>query len=239
METGIDRSHIWFGGTNTNLWNEGANSGEPKSGICGPHTEVFVDLGEECGCDKSDCGPFCSPERFLEIANIVKITHHRKEAKSNALVPLPSPLLELGVGIERLEMIVQGLSSLDQSWKYMALKDVVMEFVGSAFESAVDKSYFMIFLDHTRALVHLVSDGGRPGPKGRTHVVRSVMKRLMKAGKELNLNVRNLFPVLIHTVAKIDKNVNPELIEKVGMIQEICDKEFARLEQNSITGNSC
>ena len=76
LDAGIPLSNTWPGGADSNIWFEGTNSGTPRSGICGPHSELFYPLVAEL---PPGAGPLNCPEAFLEISNLVTITHKSKD----------------------------------------------------------------------------------------------------------------------------------------------------------------
>ena len=53
-------------------------SGPPgPTGPCGPCSELYYDRGAEHGCDRPDCAPGCSCDRFLEYWNLVFMQYDR------------------------------------------------------------------------------------------------------------------------------------------------------------------
>ena len=78
-------------GEKSNFWSMG------DTGPCGPCTEIFYDRGEAYACGDPNCGPgHC--DRIMEIYNLVFMAYDLQPG--NVLVPLPTPNVDTGNGIE-------------------------------------------------------------------------------------------------------------------------------------------
>lgn len=227
VTAGIRENQIWPGDNSTNIWFEGANSGTERSGICGPHSEIFFDM--DPGKDGTPgANPLTHPERFLEVSNIVTITHQAHTGPSGDIVPLPQPLVELAMGMERVEMAMAGLFDVHHSPKLRAIGQTVREACSSLPEEENNKA-LRITVDHVRAITNLMADGGRPGPKGQGHVVRRLFRGLLEASDSLKLNICQSFPQLSQTVALVDASINSNLEPQMNTINEIFIGEARRM----------
>jgi alanyl-tRNA synthetase len=222
LAAGFSAQRIWPGGPDTNVWHEGANSGTPRSGICGPHSEVFYDL-DPARAHSPDASPLTRPARFLELSNIVTITH-RSRGGARGLDALPQPLIELAVGMERIDTVLAGERDVYASPKLAALRAAVR-----AHSAARDGGALRVAADHLRALTHLLADGGVPGPKGRGHVLRRLFRRLIDAADVLQLDLRAAYPALAATVCDVDAALNPALALRRGAVVAAMDAELARM----------
>jgi len=85
-----------------NYWRAG------DTGPCGPCSEIFWDKGPEHGADggPADGGE----ERFVEIWNLVFMQFDQQADGSS--IPLPTPSIDTGAGLERVLAVVQGVNSL-------------------------------------------------------------------------------------------------------------------------------
>ncbi len=218
---GFPENRIHGGGPSTNIWFEGANSGTPRSGICGPHSEIFVALDGDGG------GPLVDPDRYLEVSNVVTITHHARPG-GHGIDPLPRPLAELAVGMERLEALCAGASDVHCSPKLSAVRGALMEAGARAEVHSLD---LRVVTDHVRAATHLLADGGRPGNKGRPNVVRRLIRRLFVAAEAIELDVRASYPRLARVVAAVDGGINPNLAGNLDNVIEAFDHEAHRRER--------
>jgi alanyl-tRNA synthetase len=227
LAAGISDDRIWQGDRSSNIWFEGANSGTERSGICGPNSEVFLELDASNGG-----GPLKTPERFIELTNIVAITH--RKGTENNLERLPTPLVELAAGMERIEMVIGGLRDVYQTPKLRSIADSIVSCDSASMRVPSERRGLNVTVDHVRALTHLIADGGRPGPKGRGHVIRRLFRRLLQASSSLHLNSRVEFPKLARVVADVDSRINPNLSSEMPHILEIFDSEAERMSGMAI-----
>jgi alanyl-tRNA synthetase len=230
LDAGILSNRIWPGDSSSNIWFEGANSGTERSGICGPNSEVFLEITPATN-DRINANPLTQVARFIELSNIVTITHHKR---SNGLNLLPAPLAELAVGMERIDTVIEGLANVYESPKFRSIADSMRPFYASSSNNATLEDARVVAMDHLRALKHLIADGGRPGPKGRGHVIRRLFRRLLNISGTLNLNVRAAFPAIADAIENIDRNLNPNLSRELPQVVQVFDCESARMLQTNI-----
>jgi alanyl-tRNA synthetase len=174
-----------------NFWREGADSGHHRSGICGPHTEIFYDRGEDWGCQQEDCGVDCGCGRYIEVANTVFISHRQQLASHAHLNPLPIPLVEVALGMERLAMVLQGCPAICDTDALQPIRQAVEARIPQAHSFAGDatsRCATRVLCDHLRAMVYLMADGARPGGKGRGSIVRKLFRRLLSAAEQLGMD---------------------------------------------------
>jgi len=232
LNAGISEENIWPGNHSSNIWFEGANSGTKRSGICGPHSEVFFALAPHTSTSKK-VGPLMQPSRFLEVSNIVTITHRARLGMNNGLLKLPRPLVELAVGMERIEMASADVASVYQTPKLRSLSQAVLSACVFPETTETLEESLHIAVDHVRAITHLLADGGRPGPKGQGHVMRQLFRRLLDAANALRLDIREAYPTLAQVIADIDETINPNLQKEMAKIMDVVDREAHRMRKNS------
>ncbi|NDG93181.1 MAG: alanine--tRNA ligase, partial [Gammaproteobacteria bacterium] len=96
-EIGFDPNRMSRMGDKDNFWTMG------DTGPCGPCSEIFFDHG-----DSVPGGPPGSPDddldRYIEIWNLV-FTQYDRQADGE-LIPLPSPCVDTGMGLERLAAVM-------------------------------------------------------------------------------------------------------------------------------------
>jgi alanyl-tRNA synthetase len=229
LEAGISSNRIWPGDSSSNIWFEGANSGTERSGICGPNSEVFLEVTPAID-DRIHEGPLTQAARFIEVTNIVTITHRKLNGSNNGLLPLHTPLVELAVGMERIDTVIEGLTNVYESPKFRSIADSMRPFYAPSANNAVLEDARVVTMDHLRALTHLIADGGRPGPKGRGHVIRRLFRRLLKVSGTLNLNVRAAFPAIVDAIINVDRKLNPNLSKELPQVLQVFDRETARMQ---------
>ena len=98
------------------------------TGPCGPCSEIFYDRGEEHGCGRADCRPGCECDRYMEFYNLVFMQYDLRPG--NDLVPLPSPCVDTGLGLERGAMILQDADSNFDTDGFRLIMDWVERRVG-------------------------------------------------------------------------------------------------------------
>ena len=223
LQAGILPNRMWPGDGSSNIWFEGANSGTERSGICGPNSEMFLELYPH----RDGGGPLQDPSRFVELSNIVAITH--RKALDHRLEELSLPLVELAVGMERIEMVMCGQTDVYLTPKLRLIADSIAPDCGVVANGDPERRSLSIVVDHLRALTHLLADGARPGPKGRGHVVRRLFRRLLHASSLLKLDTRSAFPKTARVIARVDQAVNPNITKEMAGVIEIFDREAERM----------
>ena len=87
-----------------NFWQAG------DTGPSGPCSEMYYDRGPELGCGRPECGPGCSCERYLEFWNLVFMEYELHA--DGTLTPLPKPVIDTGMGLERTAAVLQDVVSV-------------------------------------------------------------------------------------------------------------------------------
>ena len=225
---GIPEKRIVRLGKEENFWAMG------DTGPCGPCSEVHLDRGEAYGCKKADCGVACDCDRFLEIWNLVFMQFSRDEA--GQMTPLPKPSIDTGLGLERMASILQNVPTNFETDLLMpiikraeALSDT--EF-GRSFESDVAMK---VIADHSRAAAFLIGDGVLPSNEGRGYVLRRIMRRAIRYGRNIGLNK----PFLYQTAAvvfDIMKDNYPELSDASAFITNVIQNEEVRFSETLDNG---
>ncbi|MBC7289578.1 MAG: alanine--tRNA ligase, partial [Armatimonadetes bacterium] len=187
-------------------------------GPCGPCTEIHVDLGPEFGCGRPDCGVGCDCDRFLELWNLVFQMYI--EEQDGTLVPLPSPGVDTGMGLERLALVKQGKRytfETDELWQI--LQQAVAEInrqrhrplrYGDDFET---DAALRVITDHVRAAAFMMADGAVPSNEGAGYVLRRLIRRALRFARRLGADQPFLHRVL-PAVTRAMASTYPELSAK-------------------------
>ena len=185
-----------------------------KSGPCGPDTELHLDMGESAGCGRPGCNPTCECDRFSELWNLVFQAYHKRE--DGSLEPLPSPGIDTGMGMERLAVLMQGVSSIFETDLLAPIMAAVLSHARTANrklgeqltrEQALAQR---IITDHVRGLAFLLADGFTPSNEGAGYVVRRVLRRAYRFGRALGLEEPFLH-ALVPAVVGVMGEVYPEV----------------------------
>jgi alanyl-tRNA synthetase len=197
--TGIPKERVLFGGKEDNFWEMG------DIGPCGPCSEIHIDLGPE-RCDKKNiAGHKCAVNggcgRFIELWNLVFIQYNR--ADDGRLVELGAKYVDTGAGLERITAVLQGKRSNYDTDLFMPVIDRVSEITGRKYTSELNNktdNAFRVIADHIRSLVFAITDGATPSNEGRGYVIRRILRRASRFGRELGMHepfLNKLVPVVV------------------------------------------
>ncbi len=214
---GIPENKIKRMGVEDNFWSMG------NTGPCGPSSEIYYDRGERFG--NPELG---SPEdnRYLEIWNLVFMQYNRDE--NGHLHPLPKPNIDTGMGLERIASVLQGVDSNYDTDLFKPLIEFGEEISGKEYgKNQKDDVAMRVIADHLRALTFLISDGVLPSNEGRGYVLRRILRRALRYGKELGIEKPFLYEG-IDVVVDIMKEPYPELVSNKNFIKNVVKAEEER-----------
>jgi len=192
-----------------NFWEHGA-------GPCGPCSEIYYDRGVKYGCGKPDCKVGCDCDRFMEVWNNV-FTQYEGDGKGN-YTELANKNIDTGMGLERLAVVVQDVTSVFDIDTMKAIRDRICELANVEYQTDENKDVSIrLITDHIRSSTFLISDGVMPSNEGRGYVLRRLIRRAARHGKLLGIEDKFLAK-LSETVITESKDGYPELEEKKQMI---------------------
>ena len=184
---GVPAERIKRKGKKDNFW------GPPgASGSCGPCSEIHYDLGEQFKCSP-DCGiDTCECDRWVEIWNLVFTELYQDEEGNQS--PLESKNVDTGMGLERIAMVCQGVTSTFETDLLKPILDKVSEMSGVPYKKSEKTDISLrIITDHARCVTFLISDGVIPGNEGRSYVLRMILRRALRHGKILGMDLPFLY----------------------------------------------
>ncbi|MDI6808156.1 MAG: alanine--tRNA ligase [Candidatus Eisenbacteria bacterium] len=193
------------------------------TGACGPCSEIYIDLGEEKGCGKPDCGVGCDCDRFVEFWNLVFPEFYKDE--KGKLSPLKRRGVDTGMGFERLVMICQGKSSSYETDIFLPVMRALEE--KGSIDSGKAKIPMRIVADHARALVFAISEGILPTNEGRGYVLRRILRRAVRRGRDLGLKGPFLYE-LVGVIADSMGSIYPDLLRDPGKVSLVIKGEEER-----------
>ncbi len=211
-ETDIAKDHILKFGRKENFWEMG------DTGPCGPCSEIHIDRGPEV-CDRKDVpGHQCCVNgdcaRYMEIWNLVFIQFNRQEDQS--LVLLPAKHVDTGMGFERLVSVLQDKQSNYDTDIFTPILNTIAQLTGKTYthkDTSIDIA-FRVIADHIRSLCSAFADGALPSNAGRGYVLRRILRRAARFGRQ-NLEMQESFLYkIVPTIAEIYRNVFPEIYER-------------------------
>ncbi|MCJ7738513.1 MAG: alanine--tRNA ligase, partial [Anaerolineae bacterium] len=184
-ETSIEPEHILYFGRKDNFW-EMADTGP-----CGPNSEISYDMGPSACRYRNDLDHVCQVNgdcgRFVELWNLVFIQYNRDSA--GELHALPAKHVDTGMGFERLVAVLQGTDSNYKTDLFLPLIERIQELTGHT-DAQVESNIvaYRVIADHVRAITFLIGDGVLPGNEGRNYVLRMILRRAARFGRELELS---------------------------------------------------
>ncbi|MDY5467355.1 MAG: alanine--tRNA ligase [Campylobacter sp.] len=211
----IDESHIYRFGEKDNFWAMG------DTGPCGPCSEIYYDQGAEHFKGEEDYMGG-DGDRFLEIWNLVFMQYER--SSDGTLSPLPKPSIDTGMGLERVQAILEGKFSNYDTQLFMPLINHVAKLCGTAYEYEKGASYRVI-ADHIRSVSFLLAQGVNFDKEGRGYVLRRILRRAVRHGYLLGIKEPFMYK-LVDTLCEIMGSHYAYLNEKKENIKElICLEE--------------
>ncbi len=224
-KVGVPAERILKKGRKENFW------GPPgPTGPCGPCTEIHYDLGEQYKCSHPQCGiDTCECDRYVEIWNLVFMELYKDEEGIES--PLKKKNVDTGMGLERITMVVNDLTSTFETDLLAPIVDKVCELSGKKYnDNEKDTTSIRIISDHARCVSFLISDGLVPGNEGRNYVLRMILRRALRHGKILGTELPFLYKI-VNTVVDNYKETYPELETNKEKIISIIKREEERFQK--------
>jgi alanyl-tRNA synthetase len=212
-------------GRKDNFWEMG------EMGPCGPCSEIHIDLGPE-RCDKRNvpghkCGVNAGCARFIELWNLVFIQYNRSE--EGKLSPLSAKYVDTGAGLERIAAVLQGKHTNYDTDLFMPIIDRLSTMTGKKFTSQLNNkadNAFRVIADHIRALTLAITDGAAPSNEGRGYVIRRILRRASRFGRELGLHEPFMFK-LVPAVGDCLGDAFPEIMARADYVSTVIESEEA------------
>jgi len=218
-QEGVPKDRIYRFGEADNFWRMG------DSGPCGPCSEIFYDLGPEAGTSKDDVmgGP---GDRFMEFWNLVFMQF--EEDGKGGRKPLPKPSVDTGMGLERLTKILQGKVSNYDTDLFQDIIQVCAKMSGTVYDRKEEVDVALrVLADHARASAFLIGDGVLPSNEGRGYVLRRIMRRAIRFGRQLSED-KSMLPAAVAEVIRKMSPVYKELEANRALIERTVQDEEKR-----------
>lgn len=206
--TDIDPSHVLKFGQKDNFWEMG------DTGPCGPCTEIHYDSTDN-GCNADDINSN-NPD-VVELWNLVFIQFNRDY--DGKLYELPERHVDTGMGFERLVRILQNKKSNYETDLFLPLINELIELTSKEYGGKYQVPMNVIS-DHLRALVFAISDGVLPSNEGRGYVLRRILRRAARYGRQLDMHKPFIY-MLVDVLCIIMGDFFHEISEKKDFIKDV------------------
>jgi alanyl-tRNA synthetase len=227
--TSIPQARVLFGGKKDNFWEMG------ETGPCGPCSEIHIDRGPDM-CDKKDvpghkCAVNGGCSRFIELWNLVFIQYNRTD--DGKLLSLGAKYVDTGAGLERVAAVLQRKSSNYDTDLFMPIIESISQITGHRYTSKLGSktdNAFRVIADHIRAVVFAITDGAAPANDGRGYVIRRILRRASRFGRELGVHepfIHKLVPIVVEVMGDAFGEIK-ERAEYVATVVESEEASFGR-----------
>jgi len=211
--TDIDPTNVLRFGKKDNFWEMG------NTGPCGPCSEIHIDLTpDKSGGHLVNAGD----PNVIEIWNLVFIQYNRD--KSSRLHSLPLKHIDTGMGFERILAALNGTTSNYDTDLFTPLLATITDLTGIDYGENEKGFAHRVLADHIRALTFSIADGAMPSNEGRGYVLRRILRRAARFGRNLNMQepfIYKLVPVLV----QIMRDAFPELKNKSDFVSMVIKSE--------------
>ena len=204
-----------------NFWSTGG------PGPCGPCSELNYDRGPAWG---EAGGPVANGERYLEYYNLV-FMQHEQDADGRIVGDLPRQNVDTGLGLERMAVLLQDVQNVFETDLFAPLLDRVGDLTGTTYGEDDDLDVSMrVVAEHARTAAFLIADGVLPAKEGRGYVLRRLLRRAVRHGQLLGLDVGGgaaLVVPMVEAVIENTKGSYPELERQRELVTRVAGAEEA------------
>ena len=230
--TDIDHSHIHYGNKKDNFWEMG------ETGPCGPCSEIHIDLTPDLSGSKL---VNAGDRRVMEIWNLVFMQFNRDEA--GKLSPLPAKHVDTGMGLERVGMVLQAKQSNYATDLFVPIIEKIETLTSHRYGAEAQQAgkcasrfdtvetdnladvAMRVIADHARSLSFAIADGVIPSNEGRGYVLRRILRRAARYGRQY-LGIDGPFVVkLVPTIAKLMGDSFPEIAARQKYVEDTIREE--------------
>jgi alanyl-tRNA synthetase len=239
---------IVHGNVKDNFWMMG------ETGPCGPCSELHVDLTPEGNPVTGRNLVNNDSDLCIEIWNLVFIQYNAEA--DGSFRELPAKHVDTGMGFERACSIIQNTKGFtDFSVKPSNYATDVFQPIFRKLEELSGKTYvniypelgadrslfteemktaiaFRVIADHLRTLSFSIADGIMPGNNGRNYVLRRILRRAVRYGRQLGFSgEKPFFGALVETLVSEMGGVFPELKNRQDVVRQTLEQEETSFNQ--------
>ena len=190
--------------------------------------------------DPGGCHPNCDCERFVELWNLVFMQFYQD--LDGVRTPLPAPSVDTGMGLERAAAVLQGKPNVYETDLFRPIIDAVCRLTGREYGSnsdvGADTDYAIrVVAEHARAASVLISDGVVPSNSERGYVLRRIIRRAIRYGRQLGLDHAFMTDVASAVIERFAV-AYPALDENRDFIRRVVGIEEERFAETFERGNN-
>lgn len=220
---GVPVEHIIPLGKKENWWGPVGSSGP-----CGPCSEMHYDRGAELACGPECTSPACGCDRWIEFWNHVFQQFNYQDGE---YLPLPIPGIDTGAGLERIASLVQNVPTNYDTDLVHLLITKTSELAGITADPTEEQLLALrVIADHLRCAAFMIADGVLPSNSKRGYVVRRIIRRAYRFGRNLGLRAPFLCR-LVPTLQQIMGGHYQELNDNADFITETLRAEEGRFAE--------
>ena len=210
--TDIHENKILRFGKKFNFWEMG------ETGPCGPCSEIHYYIGD----DKNNQDPkkVNVSHEYRELWNLVFVEFNRTDRGN--LTDLSEKHIDTGAGLERLTSVMQNKKNNYDTDLFIPIIQAIEK--ETDISSSDNPIPFRVIADHIRMLSVAISDGVLPSNEGRGYVLRRILRRAARFGRQLKFEDPFLSE-LVEPVCSILGETYPELDDKMSHIQKVLRSE--------------
>jgi len=225
LDLGVEEEHLIS--SEGNFWEIG-------SGPCGPCTEIFFDRGEEFGdFDTDSIKKDIENDRYVELWNIVLSQYNAIEGLKREEYPeLPSKNIDTGAGLERYASVIQNAKTNFETDLFLPIINKIGEISKTEYQG---QKSFKVIADHIRTVTMAISDGAMLSNEGRGYVLRRLLRRAVKYGKQLKIE-KPFLASLVDVVVEILVPFYPYIVTKSEIVKKIVETEEIKFLETLIAG---
>jgi alanyl-tRNA synthetase len=219
---GIGANRILFLPKEENWWGPAG-----ATGPCGPDSEIFYDTQPDGPPGET---PISNPARFWEVGNNVFMQYDQQP--DGSYTRLMQHNVDLGMGLERLLPIVQGVPSIYETDLFVPIVAAIR-----ALATRPEPFAIRVIADHIRAAMFILAEGVTPGNADQPYIARRLIRRAVRYGRELGIRghflaglAEQAIPTLVDTY--------PELERQRQAIYTALDDEEGRFQRTLARGEA-
>ena len=219
LSLGIPKERIRFLPKKDNWWGPVG-----KTGICGPDTEMFYWTDDS----KSPPKKFDAKNKsWVEIGNDVLMQYVKDS--NGKYQESRQKNVDFGGGVERIILAISGLKDVYLTEPFSPIIELIEKISGIRYGQDKETTRVMrIIADHVKASVFIIADGTIAGNNEQGYVLRRLIRRATRYGKELGL--RNFISKIAIPIFNIYEDYTHLQKKKQFILNEL-EKEEKKFEQ--------